>query len=282
MKIRYERPVSHAASWARRIGLFTLLLFLITALLHRLGMMAPTTVAILLALSGCLAVLTLLLSVTGLVRLWMVGAKGGVASTKGLFLSIVVLVPVGLLAFRFYTLPPLYDISTDLDDAPEFLEPISRNAPAFAGFGAAADKGQAEAYPRVTGRRYEGAMDRVLEAVRQVAKDNRIHISRVATLESVPGPEEDEGSVVDEAESALPEDTEANAAAVILLQGETTNLILGLEADVSIRLSEEAETTYVDIRSVTRSSPHDLGTNADMIITFLAALDSELLGIAVR
>jgi hypothetical protein len=37
---------------------------------------------------------------------------------------------------------------------------------------------QLEAYPELTGRRYDGAIDRVLEAVKKVAKLNGIRITR--------------------------------------------------------------------------------------------------------
>lgn len=285
MKIRYERPVSHAASWARRLGLFVMLLFLVSAALHRLGMIASETFAALLALSGVIAVLTLLLSAQGLLRLWMVGAKGGVASVSGLFFSLVVLVPVGLLAFRFYTLPPLNDISTDRVDPPEFLEPVQQRMISlpFLGSASGSYEGQVEAYPRVTGRRYDGAVDRVLEAVREVAENTRISILRVSVPVTEPPADQIEGSVIDRGENPSPGQNNSTAASpVILLQGESRAMILGLESDVSIRLSEEAETTYVDVRSVSRFGPHDLGTNAEIITAFLAALDAELLGISVR
>jgi hypothetical protein len=55
-----------------------------------------------------------------------------------------------------------------------------------------------------------------------------------------------------------------------------------MESDISIRLIEEIETTYVDMRSVSRFGPHDFGIDAEIISRFLTALDAELLGISVR
>ena len=293
MKIRYDRPISHAAFWARRIGLFALALLIVPALLHRVGIIVSDTFVTLFALSGCLAALAFLLSAIGLLRLWMVGACGGRASAKGLFFSILVLIPVGLALYRVYSLPSLYDISTDTADAPAFLNPVGHSAswlplvvPADAGY-----SGQSEAYPKVTGRRYEGAMDRILEAVRLVAENNRVRITNVKMPEI-----RDTGGDSSIIERRTPEPGEAivaddggEAPAVIdavlpqiVLQGETRTLVFGFESDVSIRLNEEAETTYVDMRSVSRFGPHDLGSNAQIITDFLAALDAELLGISVR
>ncbi len=292
MKIRYDRPVSHAASWARRIGLFALALFIVSALLHRVGIIVSDTFVTLFVLSGGLAALAFLLSAIGLLRLWMVGARGGRASAKGLFFSLLVLVPVGLALYRVYTLPRLHDISTDTADAPAFLKPVGHSAfwLPLVGAGDAGYTGQKEAYPKVTGRRYEGAMDRILEAVRLVAENNRISIINV----KMPEIRETGGSSIVERRTPEPGEaivsddaTDAPVAAdavqpQIVLQGETRTLVFGFESDVSIRLSEEAETTYVDMRSVSRFGPHDLGSNAQIITDFLAALDAELLGISVR
>ncbi|PZN55303.1 MAG: hypothetical protein DIU65_06395, partial [Proteobacteria bacterium] len=53
---------------------------------------------------------------------------------------------------------------------------------------------------------------------------------------------------------------------------------LGLElpADVSVRISADAETTLVDMRSASRYGRHDLGDNARRIVVFLSELDSQI------
>lgn len=324
MKIRYERPVSHAATWAWRFGLFALTLLAVAAVMHRFGLLKSDIFATVFILSGALAALALLLAIVGLIRLWMVGAKGGRASAKGMVYSLLVLVPVSIAAYRGYTLPQLHDVSTDTVDVPVFLEPvdhrlvwlplIGRSDPNYAG--------QAEAYPQVTGRRYEGAVDRVLEAVYLVAENSGIRITNAKLPEETASngeataPEDDaspsEAEVASEATEvaeepdetivpdpsgtpdeegvlgSLPLEDEGPIEPVVIvpvqifLQGETRTLLFGFESDISIRLSEEAETTFVDMRSVSRFGPHDFGANAGFIATFLAALDAELLGISVR
>lgn len=325
MKIRYERPVSHAASWAKRFGLFALTLLVVAAAMHRFGVLQSDIFATVFVLSGALAGLAFLLAVIGLIRLWMVGAKGGRASARGMIYSVLVLVPVCIALYRGYTLPQLHDISTDTADVPAFLEPVDHRLVWLPLIGRS-DKqyaGQAAAYPQVTGRRYEGAVDRVLEAVYLVAENNGIRITDAklpeeAVVNGEAAPEDDGSSpsvteVVSEAtevaeepdEPVAPDETvtsdepetpgslplEGGEVLVepvvvvpvqILLQGETRTLLFGFESDISIRLSEEAETTFVDMRSVSRFGPHDLGANAQIIAAFLAALDAELLGISVR
>jgi len=66
----------------------------------------------------------------------------------------------------------------------------------------------------------------------------------------------------------------------VILQGTTRTLVLGLRFDFIIRLREEAETTFVDVRVASRYGQHDLGFSAEEAEQYLGALDSELLGIA--
>ena len=338
MKIRYERPVSHSASWSRRLGLFALVLLIVATIMHRFDSLGPDTLAAVMVLSGLIAALAAILGIVGLIRLWMVGAKGGKASAWGLAFSILVLVPVGFAVFRVYSLPPLHDISTDTANAPDFLNDIDGRLVTVPFMIAAAEPyaGQQEAYPQVTGRRYEGAVDRVLEAVYLVSENKGIRItdSRIPerasevseTDDAAEAPDTEELATDDGVEDAVadaPESTQQDSASegettsdegladgevselaeglvtdgdgedqvllpaapppvVITLQGETKSLMLGFESDISIRLSEEAETTFVDMRAVSRFAPHDMGINAALISEFLSELDAQLLGISVR
>ncbi|MBV1785083.1 DUF1499 domain-containing protein, partial [Hoeflea sp.] len=68
--------------------------------------------------------------------------------------------------------------------------------------------------------------------------------------------------------------------AFALIQYETRTLVLGIPQDILIRLVEEEETTFVDMRVATRDGDHDLGLNAELIRSFLLDLDVRLLGIA--
>ncbi|MEM9104290.1 MAG: DUF1499 domain-containing protein [Pseudomonadota bacterium] len=308
MKIRYERPVCYFAFWSYRLGLFAVALFLISAGLHRFNVMETEIFVVLFSICVGLALLAFLMACYGVLRLWMVGAEGGRASAKGILCAILVLVPAGIAGYRAYSLPPLYDISTDTANVPVFLDTVSHEPewiPDLEYLRTAPYECQTEAYPQITGRRYEGALDRVLAAVRLVAENQNIAITQTQLPEQneEQGEEEtgedDTPSSIIEIDSQTPGDVAASAEpddgedgevsepvilrqAQVLLQGETRSPIFGFASDISIRLSEEAETTFVDMRSVSRFGPHDLGTNARMINSFLIALDAELVGISVR
>lgn len=303
MPFRPQRPQSIAAAWSRRLGRFALLLAFIALVLHRVGMLQlPNAVAAVL-LATVLAVFVLGLSIIGFFMLWHIGAKGGHASFSGMVMALIILIPVGLAASRFVLLPRIHDISTDVKQPPEWLEEpeIGRSwIPRSDGTDPAARQLQSQAYAQITGRRYEGAIDRVLVAVRTVAQEKKwtpvANVGVEALVDGLePTVEDGDGEQAvsvsngeaDPARAPLPAprpniEDEAFAAlpSFALLQYRTRTLVLGVPQDILIRLSEEEETTYVDMRAATRDGDHDFGLNADLIRTFLHDLDLQLLGIA--
>jgi hypothetical protein len=300
MIIRFDRPVSHAARVSRLIAAFALVLCVLVLLAHRFGTLATPYLVLLMLLSAALAAVAGLLAVIGLVQLWRIGAEGGIPAFKALVYAALPLTLVGIGAIKYVELPRIYDVSTDIADAPQWLAPPHADQVWLVHNPEVAKdrQAQSEAYPALTGRRYEGAMDRVLEAARKVAKENAIRITKVDGTENVEPDREqapvkpqtgDEGAVSD-APDVVPVPTPRpytddvatliRGSTDVTLQGEDRTLILGLRFDVLIRLREEAETTLVDVRVASRYGPHDLGFSAAIAENYLKALDAELLGIA--
>jgi len=153
-----------------------LLLALMALVLHRVGMLQlPNAVAAVL-LAAVVAVFVLGLAIIGFFMLWHIGAKGGHASFSGMVMALIILIPVGLAASRFVLLPRIHDISTDVKMPPEWLdepEIVRSWIPRTDGNNPAARLLQTQAYAQITGRRYEGAIDRVLLAVRAVAQQKK-------------------------------------------------------------------------------------------------------------
>jgi hypothetical protein len=304
MAIRFDRPVSNAARFSRRFGAFALVLCLAALIGHRFaGLVTPYLVLVLLVSAG-FALLAALLAIAGLRSLWLEGAEGGLDALKALIFAALPLALGGIAAERYFTLPAtlpaIYEVSTDLVSAPDWLKAPNADQiwltrePAMT---PEEREKQLEAYPELTGRRYDGAIDRVLEAVKKVAKQSGIRITRAdgdnepsRDLESRPAKPQPDESAVAEAPEAVPIPTPRpydddvaqliRRANGVTLQGETRTLVLGLRFDIVIRLREEAETTLVDIRVASRYGPHDLGLSAEIADDYLKALDSELLGIA--
>ncbi|EJB03824.1 Protein of unknown function (DUF1499) [Rhizobium leguminosarum bv. trifolii WSM597] len=299
MAIRFDRPVSGAARFSRLLGAFSLVLALAVLIAHRFGGLAtPYLVLLLIAAAGC-GLLASMLAAVGLRSLWMTGAEGGLAALAALIYAAF---PLGIGAFaieRYMTLPDIYDVSTDPVSAPDWLStPKSDQIWLKRNLVTPEDREkQLAAYPELTGRRYEGALDRVLEAVRKVAKQSGFVIVRsTGTSELDRDPEDGPAKpapgdeAVADAPGIIPVPTPRpydddvakliRGANGVTLQATNRTLILGLRFDILIRLREEAETTFVDIRVASRYGQHDLGFSAEIAGDYLKALDAELLGIA--
>ena len=309
MLVRYDRPVSRSAFLARRLALFALGMLVVVVLAHRFGPLATPDFVLLVLVCAVPAALSVPLALLGLARLWQVGALGGVAAAWALIYAAL---PLGLPAYGYYlyiTKPPLTEVATDLSDRPDWVSvPTAEQhlllRPALP---ENADAAQLVAYPGLNGRRYEGAIDRVYEAVRKVAAENRLVVTAsrgeeygLPALElrpttEVPVEAETENTAPP-AQDALPESgplptarpepsllvplDDGEPEGTARLQFATRTLVLGLPFDAVVRLREEAEMTLVDIRVASRYGPHDLGISDRIAEDFLHALDAELLGIA--
>ncbi|ARM87353.1 hypothetical protein RHEC894_CH01012 [Rhizobium sp. CIAT894] len=299
MAIRFDRPVSGAARFSRLLGAFSLVLALAVLVAHRFGGLAtPYLVLLLIAAAGC-GLLAAMLAAVGLRSLWVSGAEGGLAALAALIYAAFPLALGALATERYMTLPDIYDVSTDPASAPDWLSPpksdqiwLKRNPVTPED-----REQQMAAYPELTGRRYEGALDRVLEAVRKVAKQSGFTIVKTSgTTEPDRAPEDEPAKpgsgddAVADAPGIIPVPTPRpydddvakliRGANGVTLQATNRTLILGLRFDILIRLREEAETTFVDIRVASRYGQHDLGFSAAIAGDYLKALDAELLGIA--
>ncbi|ANL45779.1 hypothetical protein AMC87_CH01052 [Rhizobium phaseoli] len=298
MAIRYDRPVSSAARVSRLLGAFSLVLALAVLIAHRFGGLATPYLVLLLIAAAGFALLAALLAAVGLRSLWTSGAEGGLAALAALIYAAF---PLGIGAFaaeRYMTLPDIYDVSTDPVAAPDWLStPKADQIWLKRNLVTPEDREkQMAAYPELTGRRYEGALDRVLEAVRKVAKQSGLTIVRSSgTSEPDRDPEDRPAKpggdeAVADAPGIIPVPTPRpydddvakliRGANGVTLQASHRTLILGLRFDILIRLREEAETTFVDIRVASRYGQHDLGFSAEIAGDYLKALDAELLGIA--
>lgn len=303
MTVRFVRPVSYAAYLSRSLGFSALGLFLIAAPLHRFGPLTTPDFISLTLLSAGIAGVALLLAILGLQRLWSAGAKGGIWSLSALFLVSVPLGVVGFATALYWQKPALYDVSTDVVDAPGWLSIPTANQqwlprPAIV---SKVDRDlQLAAYPTLAGHRYEGAIDRVYTAARKVAKAQGIRVLHTDGLigslpdvqQGVPAQDQSEAASdapMDELPANVPVPTarpaEApaptffNGSGIVTMQGEMRTLIWGLRFDIVVRLREDTETTLVDVRVASRFGPHDLGMGADIAKSYLAALDAEMQGL---
>lgn len=299
MAIRFQRPVSRSAFWAKRFGFLALLVFVGAFAAFRVKLLAAPDFAAMALAATVLAALAVLLAVIGLVRLWQVGALGGIAAFKGLVYAALPLAVAGLAAAAWFTAPPIHDLSTDPTDPPPFLKAraddqrwLPRAVPPQA------ERQGAAAYADLVGQRFDGAPDRVAAAVRKAARSARIAIvategEELAGNDPAPALKGGKGNGGAGAPAPFipiplprPEPQLLAAPPIlvgrpgdVLIQGETRTLVFGLPFDVVIRLREEDDATLVDVRAVARYGDRDFGIGAGIVRDFLEALETEMLGL---
>lgn len=299
MTVRYERPVSRSAFFARRLALLAFVMFVLAWGLHRFGPLETPYFLAVAIVAGGLSVVALYLAMLGFIMLWIKGALGGKAAAQTLVLVILPLLPAVMGVRSYASLPPIHDISSDLIDPPEWLEEV-RVDQSWLGKRPAITEEDREkqliAYPEISGRRYEGALDRVYTAALKVATETGITVTEErgapgaslleAPVPAAKNPNEAVPDALDNVPIPLPRPEneitagEASPTSDAYIQGVHRTLVFGFRQDVVIRLREEAETTLVDIRVESRYGRHDLGSGAAFMNRYLRALDAELLGIA--
>ena len=67
----------------------------------------------------------------------------------------------------------------------------------------------------------------------------------------------------------------------MFVETQARTFYLGFTSDIVIRLIDEGDTTFVDMRSASRYLTRDFGTNAAFITDFMDALDTEMLSTPV-
>lgn len=158
-------------------------------------------------------------------------------------LAAVAAVPVGHLRAAG-RVPPIHDISTDLDDPPRFVAALAlrRGAPNAAEHGGASLAAQQRAgYPDLGPARFAAAPERVFARATDVARGLGWEI-----VAAVPA----EGR----------------------LEATDRTRWFGFRDDIIVRVRPDGSGSRVDVRSVSRVGRSDLGTNARRILRFLEAL----------
>jgi len=160
-------------------------------------------------------------------------------------LGAVAAVPVGYLRSAG-RVPPIHDITTDLDDPPRFVAvlPLRRGAPNSTEYGGAILAAQQRAgYPDLGPARLAAPPDEVFALAVEVAR-------------------------------ALGWQIVAAVPAEGRLEATDRTRWFGFRDDVVVRVTAEGAGTRVDVRSVSRVGRSDLGTNARRIRRFLETLQT--------
>lgn len=244
-----EERWSRTAWWSRRVAVFAVFVAAVSIAAHRFGLIETIPFFWVLALVAALGIGALLLAAAGFQRVWHFGDRGGADLTIGSVLAALLLAPYAVAGWWAFSHPALADISTDLDDPPRLvaaatfrtadMNPIV--APTVETRGE-----QTKAYPELTGRRYAVSFEQMVNEVEMLMRGRGWLILSPLASSSV--------ETTIEALAGLP--------------------ILALDYDVAVRITDEGNAIYVDMRSASRYGSRDLGINASRINDFLTELDT--------
>ncbi|MBB4076715.1 uncharacterized protein (DUF1499 family) [Bartonella fuyuanensis] len=251
MKKKYIRLISRAAVWSPRFGGLAFFILLFSVILQRSSVLNVSDFIILIGISNFCVIISLFLALKALHSLWIYGALGGMKALKGIVYSLITATPLVLFWGLWFTLPALYDVSTDTQRPPAFFRTI-RPSDALPLKSVLFEQAtlQNSQWPEMSGRRYDGSPDRIRESVLNVLAAYDWPIIAQREFKG----EENE----------------------IYIETRAKTFYLGFTSDIVIRLTNEGDTTFVDMRSASRYLPRDLGSNAAFIIDFMDALDTEL------
>lgn len=239
-----------AADWLARLAL---LVFVLGILAHRFEKIATTELYWLLAAVGLAAVLVLMIAAAAVTRAWGHGEPGAGIAVRGALIAAVLLAPYVYAGHLVLENPALDDIATDPTDPPVLVDLAAMRRPGMNRIDpitAEEAARQMAAYPAVIGRRYVAAPDAVADATETVMNGLGWRIVARRPM--------------------------SDMAADLAIEAVARSRIVGFVSDAVVRIIDEGETTYVDMRVASRYGRHDLGANARRIVQFLELLDAEI------
>ena len=222
------------------LGLLAIVLPVLGGLGTRVGVWS-FGIGLLLAPLGLLAgVIGLLLGLVALTRLRKAGKPLGMAAS-GTGVSALGALYLGSLVLSAFSVAPIHNVSTDIEDPPQFTAAASLRAETDNSLvydSETIGPLQREGYPDLGPLVLDMPRDRMYELVRGVLIDMGLELTR-----------ED------------PEQGEIEAVA--------TTFFFGFKDDLVVRLRETGAGTRMDVRSVSRVGVVDLGANAERIFEII-------------
>ena len=235
--------IATLTTWGLRLAIAAPVLAVFCIAVFRLGIIEFRLPFLGLVLAVLLAAIALLLSAGALI-----GGLGGDGAHMqraaiALVLALVMLFPPLNTVRKGGNVPPIHDISTDLDNPPIF-----------------------EAVPGV-----RAANDNSLALDEKVQAAQKAFYTELAPL-SLSGTPADNFARALAAAEAMGWEIVAQSADKGIIEATATTTLFGFKDDVIIRLSDASGDTRVDMRSASRAGLSDLGANAARIEAYFAAL----------
>ncbi len=249
-----DEPFSAAAVWSRRLATFALALAVISIALARTQIVDIGAALAVLGASILFACAALLFAVAGIAVIWRKGYRGTRHVLAASALAVLLLAEPTWMAIQAVRLPILNDVSTDLNDPPDF----SRSARAIAG----RNKFDHPPIPP----EWRDAQRSAYPAIQPIVLDLDIEEAWPLVLKAV---EARKWAVIDEVRPG-------GRIGIGHLDAVDRPLIMGFPDDVTVRVRPLAGQTRIDLRSASRYGRHDFGANAKRIQGFSDELQAQL------
>ncbi len=285
----YLRKRLRGAFLARRLAFFAVLLLVATVVVFRRGGIGFDAFAVLVQVVGGFAAAAFGLALLSLARVWRKGHAGGGTALAALFVSAIVGAPFLAAAVIGYGTPPERAAETAGMAIPADASPRPPDAEKVEG--------------AIEGRTFPVRASQLYAAARTALGDSGWTVSGVETAEPLDAIEADDGGAPpagaatipiprsrDETTVAVTGDEEEPAAAAdpldrpeaaqYRIKAVAASPILALPSDVEIRIEEDEDQAYLDLRSVSRFGRRDFGQNRRFIESFLARVDAAMVGVA--
>jgi hypothetical protein len=259
----HQETKSRLAIWSLRLAFFSLLSTVLSIIIARGDMLETLPALATFAAALLLSVIAILFALGAFAVIWHSGYSGVGPSLGALAIAAGILAYPAYLGATSFALPPIWDITTDLNDPPQFqavarLKPTDRLSP-LAYPGEQFARAQRAAYPDVepllTTRPPAEVYQRALEAVNQ---------RHWQVLESQPPqPARRQGRVEVPAREGR-------------IDAVARSPIMGFRDDIALRIRAAGDQTRLDMRSSSRHGLPDLGANAARLRAFLEDIDAIL------
>jgi Protein of unknown function (DUF1499) len=251
---RLRERYSSLAVWSSRFALVAIPILVIAAIGHRIEKIDAAATYGIMALGFSLAALAVVAALAAFEAIWRDGRKGFGSAMAGFILGLAVLTVPAVGAWKIVQYPPIFDVSTDLENPPRFLSSGRSDGNPYVGrFSSDEIALLREAYPDIVPRYYPLDTVVVFDAA-----DAIVERRRWTVLDRQP-----------------PQDAGSSGR----MEAVAETLVFGFKQDVAIRIAPEGEGTLVDMRSAARSGTHDFGADAERIREFFVSLDTALQGL---
>lgn len=249
-----EQPPSFLARWTSRLSLFSGLILVAALFLHRVFALTTPTAMNLAATAFAGAALVLVMAAIAGLDIWITGRQGTARVVMGTVVALAILAIPASLWITSRDWPDIADVSTDVDNPPDFTELASRrpdgsnsatyDKDAVAGL-------QHKSYPDIKTLTVPRPAEETFELVRQALGKLKLH----ALAEESP---------------------EAAGDGIGTIELIDTTMILGFKDDVAIRVTGDETQAHVDVRSASEYGRNDYGRNAARIREILREIVGRL------